>query len=108
MTMIMIGRPHSDSLSLHVDFRSRLGISGRPANNRDTVRFKRQWRVLRVSAFSCRAGIEIGRGRSVGRAPATREAAPTSRVPIDNASAVVPGRKLARVLAVHAGIVRTT
>lgn len=106
--MLVIGRPHSDSLSLLVDFKSRPEIPGGPANNRNTVRFRRQWRVLKVSAFSCRAGIEIGRGRSVGRAPATREAAPASRVPIDDALAVVPGRELTRVLAVYAVIVRTT
>jgi hypothetical protein len=97
MTMLVMDRPHSDGLSLYVDFRSRL-----------TIRFRRQWCILKVSAFPRRAGIEIGRGRSVGRAPATREAAPASRVPIDDALAVVPGRELTRVLAVYAGIVRTT
>jgi hypothetical protein len=108
MTMLVIGRPHSESLSLYADSRSLLGIPGGPANNRNTVRFRRQWRVLGVSAFPRRAGIEIGRGRSVGGAPAAREAAPASRVPIDDALVVVPGRELTRVLVVYAGIVRTT
>ena len=106
--MPVIGRPHSDSLSLHADSRSRLGIPRGPANNRNTVRFRRRWRILRVSAFSCRAGIEIGRGRSVSRAPATREAAPASRIPIDDALVVVPGRELTGVSAAYAGIIRTT
>jgi hypothetical protein len=108
MTMHVIDRPHSNSLSLHVDFRSRLGISGAPANNRNTDRFRCQWRVLEVSAFPRRAGIEIDRVRFVGCAPATREAAPALQVSIDDALAVVPGREPTRVPAVYAGIERTT
>jgi hypothetical protein len=108
MTAPAIGRPHSDSLSLHVDFRSRPDIQGGCANNRNAVRYRRQWHILKISASSCRAGIEIGRVGSFGCDPATRGAAPASRVPIDDASAVVPGRERTRVLAIYAGIVRTT
>jgi hypothetical protein len=109
MTTLATNRPHSDSLSLGVDIWFGLGIpGGRPANNSNTVRFSRRWRVLRVSALPHRAGIEIGSDGSVGCAPATRVSAPASRVPISDAPVVVPGQEITGVFAAYADIERTT